>query len=1077
MLFTDVVGSTEHRTALGDDRADEVRRSHDATVGAAIASHGGRVLKHTGDGVMAVFPGTGAAVRAAIDIQRGVVRLAPHLEVDLQVRVGVSAGDVEWDGEDCFGIPVVEAARLCGVASPGQILAADVVRVLAGTRGGLEFRSVGELDLAGLEGQRSAHEVPWSEPPADRVPLPAAMQVERVAGLVGRDSELERLERAWADAAKAPVRGVFVSGEPGIGKSRLVTELAKRVWEQGAPVVLGRCEDGVRSPLRPVIEIVTHLVRHAPADALRQLPESHRRALARLVPELDPDAIAERADPLVEVPLRAAALRSLFTIVAPAEPLLIVFDDLHWADADTLAVLRHLLADESDAAMLLVGTYRDTDLDRTHPLGAMLADLRRAGNADRIVLRGLDREGARELIEQWAGHDVPGPFVEAILQETEGNPFFVEEVLRHLAETGAIRPDDDGRWTSDRPLSELGIPEGVRETVGRRLARFDDRTSRLLATAAVAGREFDLDIAAAVAEMSFDDAITALEPVVGAGLVEETATVGRFAFAHALVRATLVDELVTVRRIRTHQRLAETIEALRPHQADDNLEALAYHYSEAAAGGTWSKAVDYRSAAADRAYRLVSFDTSIEHLDRALELLRMSPLEEPSLETDLMCRLGWLLSAGFDRDRAITVSTQALDMAMSTRDPHLIAQAARSMGNLLDFNFPDQRLVERLDDAAQSISPEHEVAHANLIALRAHVESATADGRPSYERSLETAETATVLADRLGDAWPDRGHAYLALSQALMTRSSPGRALDALDQFELTITESDARTRAAAQSRRAGLLGQLARRDDFDRAVRALEENPASRASPLGRAALEAIHGAIALLEGRLLDATGHIAASREIAGDHLPNHRLGAAAQGVLLLHEQGELQPDRFARLARSTPFPWMRALEALVWAEAGEPDRASIGLDEFAQQDDLGIPFDLSQAQTLRVLAESAAHVGDRELAGRLLPYLQPYSGQLLVSYMFTTCEGAADRALGQLLFTMGHHDEAVRSYEAALALEEGFRAGALVARTQAWLSRALTARDAPGDLERRDELVGAVRHTASELGLHGVGALVR
>jgi predicted ATPase len=270
--------------------------------------------------------------------------------------------------------------------------------------------------------------------------------------------------------------------------------------------------------------------------------------------------------------------------------LLFVLDDVHWADRPTLGLLRRILQSDRPGAVLLLATYRDTDIDRRHPLGEIVADLRRESRATRIALSGLDEAGLSALLSDRAGHDAPAQFVRLLLDETEGNPFFVEEVLLHLVETGTIY-QRDGVWMSDMAAEDLGLPEGVRDVIGRRLSRLSDTANDLLTVAAVVGRDFDLAPVITVGKLDRDAALDAIDAAIRTGLVTEvTQTAGRFSFSHALVRQTLLEEISSARRVRLHWRIGEALAA----SGRASLATIAFHLCEGVLAGDAAVAADSR---------------------------------------------------------------------------------------------------------------------------------------------------------------------------------------------------------------------------------------------------------------------------------------------------------------------------------------------------------------------------------------------------------------------------------------------------------------------------------------------------
>jgi class 3 adenylate cyclase len=476
VLFTDLVGSTELRGRLGDDAAEELRRAHDRLLTEAVEGNGGRVVKGLGDGIMATFTGAADAVTAAVAVQQAIDRMnrSGKVQAPLAVRVGLSAGDVTFEDDDVHGTPVIEASRLCAAADGGAILAAEVVRILAGSVGDHTYTSIGPIELKGLEHPVNAVRVAWEPVVRAGLPIPPLLtDIGRV--FVGREAELERMKLRWKEAVAGERRAVLFGGEPGVGKTRLAAELSAFAYEDGGGVVLaGRCDEDLGVPYQPFVEALRHFLDHTPPESLREGLGRYGGELVRLLPE-----VAERlpdlppplkSDPETERYRLFDAVAGWLAAVSSDRPLLLVLDDVQWAAKPTLLLLRHVLHAAEPMRLLVIATYRDTDIGRGHPLGELLADLRRDTGVDRISLSGLTVAGVVGYMEAASGHPLTGEDDEALAlaihDETDGNPFFVREVLRHLVETGGIA-ERDGRWAPTMDIDRLGIPEGVRDVVGR----------------------------------------------------------------------------------------------------------------------------------------------------------------------------------------------------------------------------------------------------------------------------------------------------------------------------------------------------------------------------------------------------------------------------------------------------------------------------------------------------------------------------------------------------------------------------------------------------------------------------------
>ena len=644
ILFTDLVGSTDHASEIGDNAADELRRDHFASLREAVAATGGTEVKTIGDALMVSYTSAADALAGAATMQRAVERHSRRLgEGRIDMRVGISAGDATFEDDDWFGTPVVEASRLCAAAAGGQILASDLVRALAGSRTDLELRPLGALELKGLPEPLATCEVIWQVAAGgDQFPLPAFVETDPAFQFSGRVDQLDGLIATWKETLEGARRAVLVSGEPGIGKTRLVTEVVRTAHERGAIVLWGRCDEELDVPFEPFAEALRHYIAVTSPEQLRAEIGPLGGELVRIVPE-----ITARVPGLQE-PMRADADTERFRLfdsvtdvlaeMSAARPVVLVLDDLHWADKPTLLLLRHLLRSATPMRLLVLATYRDTDLDRSHPLSAVLADLRSQPGVERLDLQGLDESEITVLMTRTAGHDLDGPGLDlarALYEETDGNPFFVGEVLRHLAESGVIS-QHEGRWTT-AARGEFGIPEGIREVVGRRLSRLSDDLNRALAVAAVIGPVFDLATVEAAGGPGGDELFDALDEATQAGLIREVpGAVGRYAFAHALVRSALYEELTTNRRVRMHWRVGEVLETRYASSIDKHLDELAYHLGEGALAGDPNKAVDFARRAAERAMNELAFESAAAHFERALGSLELLDNADAADRCDVM---------------------------------------------------------------------------------------------------------------------------------------------------------------------------------------------------------------------------------------------------------------------------------------------------------------------------------------------------------------------------------------------------------------------------------------------------------
>src|SRR5215468_3319312 len=395
ILFTDVVDSTILMQRLGDERAQRVFEGHHRMLTDTLAASGGEELQWLGDGQMAAFASPADAVRCAVAMQQGAVR--PIDGERLRVRVGLNVGEIMRDaGGGYFGTPVVTARRLCDAAQAGEILCAGAVAsVLAGRRA-FRFRDRGPQALKGLKDAVGVAEVEYEaeEPTAFLATTP----------YVGRDDEMARLAACLRRAQAGEGALVMVVGEPGIGKTRTAEELAELARREGAQVIAGRCYEGEWAPpYGPFVEAIETYARAVTPEELHGDLGPGAPSLARLVPSLR-ERLPDIAEPIPLQPDEERfrlldAVSQLLIAVSEREPVMLVLDDLHWADRDTIAMLRHVARVVPRHRILVLGLYRDVELDRQHPLADALGALRREAPYERVVLKGLDVGGVGALLE------------------------------------------------------------------------------------------------------------------------------------------------------------------------------------------------------------------------------------------------------------------------------------------------------------------------------------------------------------------------------------------------------------------------------------------------------------------------------------------------------------------------------------------------------------------------------------------------------------------------------------------------------------------------------------------------------
>jgi class 3 adenylate cyclase/tetratricopeptide (TPR) repeat protein len=719
LLFTDLVNSTELIGRIGDEQAQWIFEAHHGTLVDCLGAHGGEELQWEGDGLMAAFASAGDAVRCAVAMQRAV--LQPVLGHRLELRAGLNAGEIlrQEIGSGHFGTPVVVASRLCDRAEAGQILASSLVAGLLAGRQAFHFRDLGPAELKGIEAPvgvaEVVYEVKRASPFAGKTPF------------VGRTEELARLADALERAAAGSGGLVLAVGEPGIGKTRVLEEFAARVGSLGTRVLWGRCYEGEGArPYAPFAEALEEYLRRSDPEELRKDLGPYGVAIEAMAPTLRvqlPDlAELPKLKPDEERTRLFDALTQLLLATAQRAPVLFVLDDLHWADRGTIALLRYVARFARKGRLLLLGAYRDVELDRQHPLAEALAALKREVEYERISLKGLAPTQVGELLEAIAAHEVPAAFAEAMSAETEGNPFFIREILLHLVEEGMLTWAE-GYWTSEVSIEELGIPEGVRQVIGRRLSRLSGEANRLLAAASGCDGAFEFPVVVEVGELDEKTGLDALDEALDAALLRPAGDAQTYDFTHALVRHTLYVELNPARQVRLHRRLAEAMERVHGEGAAEHAGEIARQYHRSAVLPGAERGVPYALEAADRADRAAAHEEVASFMRLPLDLLPKDDSRRPHL----LARLGLALARSLAAEEAVQVGTEAGERLAEAEGSDAAADYLAELCGAVHHEPLAWPLVEQ---GLRHIGGRRDLAWARLARLDQHRREATAPNFP-----------------------------------------------------------------------------------------------------------------------------------------------------------------------------------------------------------------------------------------------------------------------------------------------------------------------------------------------------------
>ena len=747
IMMTDVVGSTELRRARGDQDADGILALQAAIVQLQVAAFGGRVRKSLGDGFLISFPSDVAAVRAAVAIQHA---LDEHNTADpqraVEVRIGVHSGQVAERDGDLLGQAVHAAARVMTEAVGGEILITDEVRKQAEPQLDYSFLDSGLFWLRGLPELWRLYEVSWNDTSAG--PQPGDVPTPLTA-FVGRDAERARLRRLVDEALVGRGRLALVAGEAGVGKSRLVAEIGDEAQARGMQVLTGHCvEMSGTPPYLPYVEIIEQTISSPRSSvALREALGDVAPEIARIAPALR-RAFPE-IPPAVELPAELArryvwnSFGEFMGRAAQRQPLLLVLEDLHWAGESTLLLTEYLAPLLPDMPVLVLGTYRDDEVDLQHPLTRVIGQLARRRLLERVNLRRLSFDGVRAMLQALAGQPVPDQLVRVIDRETEGNPFFVEEVYLHLVESGVLL-DEHGGVRADLRLDEVSVPDSIRLVLRQRLGHLNASTCEVLVAAAVSGRVFASELVGEVAEAGLDQLVDAFDEAERARLITPGKTAGELIFGHELIRQTLLSGVSAGKREQLHLRTAEAISRLYSDDLEAHAGELAYHLSHAGRSGDRASMVHYLTIAGERAFDAAAFDDAVGYFEKALSLI----LNDDQLgRAQLLERLAMALRSVGRWQDALGTMNEALDLYEALGQVEAIGRLGWAMvyqltwtGRLIEAVAVGQRTLAALGDTTSADK-------ARLLSVLAFAISVSGD----YAAATATFDQARALAERVGN--------------------------------------------------------------------------------------------------------------------------------------------------------------------------------------------------------------------------------------------------------------------------------------------------------------------------------------
>jgi hypothetical protein len=909
------------------------------------------------------------------------------------------------------------------------------------------------------------------------IPLPGRVAAALSRVFVGRAHEREGLNRSLKSVETGERRMVFISGEPGIGKTALSAAFARDAFESDAIVLYGRCDEDLGIPYQPWNEVLAFLVEHLPNDLIAAHVEARGSVLARLAPELirgAPAAQRSPDDPESERFLLFGAVVDVLARVSALAPTVLVLDDLHWGDSPTIQLLRYVASADAPLRMLVIATFRDSDLGADHPLTEALAALHRESGVERVALRGLGDDELLTLLEATAGHSMADEGValrDALMDETDGNPFFVGEMLRHLAESGLVYQDERGRLVPSSDLRTSGLPVSIREVIGRRVARLGVQTQGALTRAAVIGRDFDVDLLSAVAELGEDTLVDLCDEAVTAELLMEADVAGRYSFRHALIEHVLYDDLSAGRRSRAHRAVAEALEEMCGDDPAERTGELAYHWARATEPQITGKAISYAQRAGDRALAQLAPDEARRWYSDALDLLDRAGTDDPRRRAALMLGLGDAQrQTGDPSHRETLLAAGRLADAVDAVDILVRAALRNNRGWNSMVGAVDRERVDMVTRALERLGNADSPDRARLLALLC-VEVIWDVG---FEERLSMATEAVEIARRTGDnaALVDAirlSHESITMPHTLeLRRSWNAEACELADRLGDPIARLHANDWRFSSALEAGDLATV-------KAASVIFESESERiGQPVNRWQIAYHRVCQRTLEGDL-DVAEQLATDALTLGTaagHPDDALTIYGGQLVTLRWMQGRIHEIVSLAEQAVSDNPMLRIFRAtLAFAKSldGARDEAAHVLDVEVAQDFPALP-DPTWLVAEVLWAGAAASARHRPASVILYQRLLPWHAQFATTQ--TTGNGGVAHYLGLLAHALDRYEQADWWFRDALALHEAMEAPFFVALTQTAWADLLVQRDQLGDRDRARPLLEAALSAAVERGFGAV-----
>ncbi len=871
--------------------------------------------------------------------------------------------------------------------------------------------------------------------------------------LVGRAETMEKLRKELDLAAAGELRIALLAGEGGVGKTRLAAELA--AGRDDITVLYGRCEPDEVRPFRIWSGLLRTAMSQIDEDTKRVVVGGDGPILSRILPELVKDLDVHPGPPADLESERQALFGAVLRVIgrlSVTRPMLIILDDLHWADRSTLLLLSSLAGDNPPKGVLALGVYRDNELPEVSPLLDTVANLQRHLPALRLKIDALDAESVRLLIRDRVDEQMAA----ALHDQTGGNPFFIEQIVRHLQETGEKDP--------------AMVPQEVREVISQRVTRLPEGAADLLRRASLIGRDFDLEILLSTTGEDEDRVIELLDAATEAGLLDESPTVpGRYSFVHALLRSTLGQEMSLTRRARVHRDIGDAIEQQNRGREERRLGQLAWHFGQAGPSEA-DRAVLYATRAATQAEERLAYIEAVGFYDSAIRSCRADePVDEGVLARLLLSRAEAEWRMG-ELQRAGNTFFEAADAARKSGLPELLAKAAigTNWGSWEAFDVDRNRQLSVLEESLRAIGPDDTPLKAQVMAFLGH---AIYLGGTSLERARDMMLEARSIAGRLGD--PQAEFTVLTATAVMMwePQNRDNRFPHTLRMIELAEGSDDPEDKAEALAWRSVAALNLGLRDQLD--ADQARHAQLSRTLPQIRVATMAMRSIRCFIEGHWLE--GERLAVEAIASG-IPQSAAMTMNDALIFMVRAQQGRLDEYEELLKTKDlftadwetWPIWRVGLYLGMVQAGKADEVREILER-PGADGLDGSFgpDITHNVFFGIAGLLFAELDDSARATTLAEMMEPYRGEWTIFGPAGSTFGPVDLILGEMRLIAGHDELSIAPFESAIEMCETMTSLPYMARAQLGLAEALMRTGK--ETERASSLHEAGRRTATELGM--------